>query len=156
MKPFRFTLEAVSIVRQRQEQKAMELYGQTLDMRRQAKDALDAVDKELNTCWQQWRRQLADGFAAADAARAHAYHSVLTQRRTDCAKALEAAERRVNAALEDMLQARQQREIVDKFFDKQKAQHQRGVARGEQKFLDDLAGRRRGSILAWRSADNPI
>jgi flagellar export protein FliJ len=156
MKSFRFTLEALGTLRQRQEQKAMEQYAQSLIARRQAVDGLEAAEHDLSACWQDWRDRLAGGCAAAEAAQAHAYQRSLAQRRDECALALETAERRVNAALHGMLLARQQREIVDKCFDKQKARHRREEARGEQKFLDDLAGRRGSSILAWKSAETPL
>jgi flagellar export protein FliJ len=134
----------------------MDHYAQSLIARRQAVDGLEAVERELSACWQELRRRMAGGFAAAEAAQAHAYQGSLVQRRDECALALETAERRVNAALQGMLHARRQREIVDKCFDKQKARHRREQARGEQKFLDDLAGRRGNSILAWKSAETPL
>ena len=34
--------------------------------------------------------------------------------------------------------------------------HQREQARGEQKFLDDLAGRRGSSIFAWKPEESPL
>jgi flagellar export protein FliJ len=156
MKSFRFTLEALGTVRQRQEQRAMEQYAQSLAARRQAVEGLEAVERQLSACWQDWRGRLAGGCAAAEAAQAHAYQRLLAQRRDECALALETAEQRVTAALQGMLLARQQREIVDKCCDKQKARHRREQARGEQKFLDDLAGRRGKSILAWKSAETPL
>jgi len=156
MKSFHFTLEALGTLRQRQEQKAMEKYAQSLIARRQAVDGLEAVERELSACWQDWRGRLAAGCAAAEAAQAHAYQRSLAQRRDECTQALETAERRVNATLQGMIRARQQREIVDKCFDKQKARHRYEQARGEQKFLDDLAGRRGNSILAWKSAETPL
>ena len=82
----------------------------------------------------------------------HEYHRALEKRRDDFITALGVAERRVNVALQAMLVARREREIVDKFFDKQKARHQREQVKAEQKFLDDLAGRRSASILAWNPA----
>jgi flagellar export protein FliJ len=156
MKAFHFTLEAVGTLRRLQEQKAMEQYARCLALRRQAADGLEAVRRELSACWQEWRGRLAGGFAAAEAAKAHAYQRLLIQRRDECTLVLEAAERRAAEALQFMLLARQQREIVDKFFDKQKARHQRDEVRGEQKFLDDLAGRRGNSVLAWKPADTPL
>jgi flagellar protein FliJ len=156
MKAFHFTLEAVGTLRRLQEQRAMEQYAKNLAVRRKAMEGLEAVERELSACWQEWRGQLAAGFAAADAARAQAYQRLLAQRRDECARAVENAERRVNAALQGMLAARQQREIVDKLFDKQKNSHRRDQARGEQKFLDDLAGHRGSSILAWKPAETPL
>jgi flagellar export protein FliJ len=150
MKPFRFTLEALGTVRKRAEQKAMELYAQSLLSRRQALEALDKAEHDLNVLWQELRETLARGCTAEEAAQGHLYQKALVQRRNECAAVVEVAERRANAARQAMLQARQQREIVDKYFDKQQARHQRDQARGEQKFLDDLAGRRGASILTWK------
>ena len=156
MKPFRFTLEAVSTLRRRQEQKILEKYAQTLNVRQQAADRLAGVEHELSKCWQEWRLKLAGGYTAAEAVQAHAYQRLLAQRREECALALETAQRRVNASLQAMLLARRRREIVDKCFDKQKTRYQREQARGEQKLLDDLAGRRSNSIFAWKSAETPL
>jgi flagellar export protein FliJ len=151
MKAFHFTLEAVRTLRQRQEQTAMEQYAQTLMARQQAMDRLAAVERELTASWEELRVRLAEGCTASEAAQAHDYQRYLGKRREDCSVALGAAERRVNAALHCMMVARQQREIVDKCCDKQKVRYQREVARGEQKFLDDLGSRSSNSLLAWKS-----
>ena len=63
------------------------------------------------------------------------------------------AERGVNTALHTMLTARQQREVVDSCFTRQKARYQRECARNEQKLLDDLASRRNLSILSWNQTE---
>jgi len=47
MKSFRFTLEAVRTLRQRQEQAAMEQYAQALLARQQAVAKLEALQHEL-------------------------------------------------------------------------------------------------------------
>lgn len=135
----------------------MEQYARMLMARLQAVDALEAVRRNLAQCWQEWRDNSAQGFAAADAAKAMAYQRLLVQRRDECALAVETAEQRVNVALQGMIQARQQREIVDKCFEKQKARHERELARGEQKFLDELAaGRRSRSIFAWKAEETSV
>jgi flagellar export protein FliJ len=155
MKSFRFTLEAVLTLRQRQEQTALEQYAQTLLARQQAVAKLENAQRELNASMQELRQQLAAGCTAAQAAQAHDYQRSLGRRRDECTQALGTAERRVNAAMQAMLAARRQREIVDKFFDKQKLSHLRGLARNEQKMLDDLASRRGNSILAWNPTEIP-
>jgi flagellar export protein FliJ len=155
MKSFRFTLEAVRTLRQRQEQNALEQYAQSLLLRQQAVKKLEAVQHELNVCMQELRGQLAAGCTAAQAAQAHDYQRSLARRRDECTVALGTAERCVNAAMQAMLHARRQREVVDKFFDKQKLGHLRGLARSEQKMLDDLAGRRGNSVLAWNPTEIP-
>ena len=155
MKSFHFTLEAVRTLRQRQEQNAMELYAQALAFRQQALDRLEKAQEELNGAFRDLRTLLAKGCAASEAAHAGDYNKSLARRRDECTLALNTAERRVNAALQNMLGARQQRELVDKYFDKQKSRHQRDQARGEQKMLDDLAGRRGNSLLAWNPSEMP-
>jgi flagellar export protein FliJ len=152
MKPFHFTLESVRTLRQRHEQEAMDQYARTLLSRRQAVERLEAVQQQLSAGWQELRQIIARGCEAASAARMHEYHRSLEKRRDECVQALGVAERRVNAAFQAMLGARREREIVDKCFEKQKARHQREQVRVEQKFLDDLAGRRSASILAWNPA----
>jgi flagellar export protein FliJ len=154
MKAFHFTLEAVRTLRQRQEQATMEQYAQALLVRQQALDRLAAAQNELTVCAENLRAKLIAGCTASDAAQANEYHRSLARRRDECGAQLGLAERRVNAALQAMLGARQQREIVDKYFDKQKSRHQREVLREEQKLLDDLAGRRGNSILTWNPTES--
>ena len=149
MKAFHFTLEAVRTVRQRQEQAAMEHYAQALVAREQAAQRLNAVQEKLNAVGREIRALLAGGCAASRIAQAHDCHRSLQQRLNECVAALGLAECRVNVALKAMLAARRQREIVDKFYEKQKTRHRREQLRGEQKVLDDLAGRRPTSILSW-------
>jgi flagellar export protein FliJ len=151
MKAFHFTLEAVRTVRQRQEQKAMEVYAQALLARQKAMEILDAAQRQLNAAYQEARQKMERGCSAAQTAQMHVYNQSLARRRDECTAALGAAERRVNSTLQTMLAARQQRGIVDKYFDKQKLRHQREELRLEQKFTDELASRRTNSILTWNS-----
>jgi len=155
MKPFRFTLEAVRTVRQRQENSALEQYAHALALRQQVLARLEAVQQELGDCWHQLRAQMAGGCQASAATQAHDYQRSLVQRREECRLAVGTAERRVNAALQTMLATRRQRELVDKFFEQQRSRHQRDQARAEQKMLDDLAVRRNGSLLAWNPTEIP-
>lgn len=134
----------------------MERYAQTLVARRQAFDAMEAVEQELNAAWNAWRAKMSAGCTAADAMQAAAFQNALNQRRDECAHALQTAERRVNAAMQAMLLARRQREIVDKYCEKQKARFRREEAQGEQKFLDDIASRRSHALLSWKAAESPI
>ena len=153
MKPFRFTLEAVRILRQRQEHDAMEEYARAQLARQQALERLETVQKEQSAAWQHLRHELETGCPADHAHQSLAFQRVLQRRQTECLTAVGAAERRLNAAMQAMLNARQQREIVDKFHAKQKAGHQRELAVDEQKMLDDLAGRRAGSMHSWNTAE---
>jgi flagellar export protein FliJ len=142
MKSFRFTLEAVRTVRQRQENEALERYARALLARQQAVDALENIHQRITEDFARMRSLLAGGCAAAQAAQAQNYHRSLEKTRDDGVAALGQAERRVQAACQAMLAARQQREIVDVYCRKQQAAHQRLELREEQKLLDEFALRR--------------
>lgn len=120
----------------------MEQYAQALLNRQLAADRLSALQDELDECWKELRGHMARGCSASTVMQAHDYHRVVTRRRDEAIAGLGVAERRVNAAMQTMLAARQQREIVDKSCEKQKTHYQREQFRNEQKLMDDLAGRR--------------
>jgi flagellar export protein FliJ len=140
MKRFHFTLQAVRTLRQRQEHAALEQYAHT-------------AQREIDAGWRELRDMLGQGCVAASAVRAQEYHTVLAARRDQCAAALAVADRRMTAAMTAMTQARQQREIVEAHFTKQKTRHERQVIQNEQKMLDDLASRRGHSILSWNPTE---
>jgi flagellar export protein FliJ len=149
MKAFRFTLEAVRTVRQRQENDALENYARALQVRQQAVDLLEAIHQRIGDDFVQMRHLLSAGCTAAQAAQAQNYHRSLEIMRSDGLASLEQAERRVKAAFQAMLAARQQREIVDVYREKQQGVYQRAEMRAEQKVQDEFAIRR---VTALHSA----
>jgi flagellar export protein FliJ len=142
MKAFRFTLEAVRTLRQRQEHEALEDYIRALLARQQALTRLEEIDQRIGHDFAQMRQLLAGGCTAAQASQAQNYHSSLQQMRDEGAAALGQAERQFNDASQAMLAARQQRETVDIYREKQQAVHQRLELREEQKIMDEFATRR--------------
>jgi flagellar export protein FliJ len=152
MKAFRFTLESVLTLRQRQEQVAMSHYAQSLLAHQQASARLEAAQRELNANLQELRERITEGFAASQAAQAHGYIQLLEKNRQKCAAELKVAESRKNFAMQTMLVARQQREVVDKFFKRQKKRYDYERAREEQKTLDSLPQRRVG-VLSWNQSE---
>jgi flagellar export protein FliJ len=142
MKAFRFTLEAVRTVRQLQENEALERYARALAARQMARDSLEAIQERIMDDFALMRQLLAAGCCAARAAQAQNFHHSLEMTRRNGVAALEQAECRVNAACQTMLAARQQREIVDVYCEKQRAAHLRLELREEQKLMDEFALRR--------------
>jgi len=149
MKAFQFTLEAVQILRHRQEQQAMEYYVHALLARQQVADRLEITREQIRRNQQEIGRLLAGACAASRLAQAHLYERALEKQQAEQALALALAERRVQAAFQAMVAARQRRKMVESFRAKQHARHQRAEWREEQKLLDDLASRRGRPILAW-------
>jgi flagellar export protein FliJ len=148
MKAFRFTLEAVRTVRQRRENEALEEYSKSLAARQQVLDAVAIVEEQIARDFEHMRKLLTEGCSASAASQSQTFHLSLEKKRDELLAALGAAERRVNAASRLMLAARQQREIVDIFRDKQVATYQREELREEQKALDEFAGRRSTALTA--------
>ncbi|MBE0539888.1 MAG: flagellar export protein FliJ [Verrucomicrobia bacterium] len=156
MKSFRFTLEAVATVRKRAEGNALESYAQALLFRRRAVTDLEATLQELETAWASLRNALAAGCSAARMAQLRSHSQALEATRESRRFALQQAERAVNQTLQQMLAARQQREVVDKFRGQQRGRHERALARETQKFLDELATQRTTPALAWRTINDPL
>ncbi|HTA29966.1 MAG TPA: flagellar export protein FliJ [Candidatus Cybelea sp.] len=151
MRAFRFTLEAVRILRQRQEHEALEDYIRALLVRQQALNSLEAIDQCIGRDFAEMRILLAGSCTAAQAAQAQNFHVALEQKREECATALGEAERLVNGASKAMLTARRQREMVDVFREKQQALHQRLELREEQKIMDEFAIRRVTALSSART-----
>jgi flagellar export protein FliJ len=149
MRAFRFTLEAVEVLRHRQEQQTMDAYVHALLARYQVTDRLEAVRELIRGNQQEINRLLAAACAASELAQAHQYERTLERQQTELFLALALAERRVQTAFQLMLAARQRRKMVESFRSEQLARHQRAEWREEQKTLDDLASRRGRPILAW-------
>jgi flagellar export protein FliJ len=142
MKAFRFTLEAVRTLRQRQEHEALEQYVGALLERQRALNSLEAIEERISQDFARMRQLLGGRCGAGQAAQAHSYHRTLEKQRDDALAGLGLAERRVQAASRAMLAARQRREMVEVYRDKQRAAHQRLEWREEQKIQDEFAIRR--------------
>lgn len=156
MKPFKFSLEAVATTRQRQEQATLEKYAQSLLVRQNAVAQLEATQHELEGAWLRLRQTLESGCSASAATRLRQESNYLEEERKQREEALTQAERGVSQALQQMLAARQQREVVEKFRGKQRTAHNLDVQRDTQKFLDELATQRATPAQAWRTTADPL
>jgi flagellar export protein FliJ len=139
MKPFRFSLQPLLVLRQRREQEAMESYAHALFERAQAMDQMQAAETRLQGAHAEWQQQAQAGGWAAHLARLGQHYESLARRRDEHVALVGAAERKTQASLKEMLIARQQREAVEKCLARQRQAHELARQRLEQKFLDDLA-----------------
>lgn len=142
MKRFRFTLQALLVVRQREENAALERYAATLAAQRRAAEALESAEGTLATAAAHLRARLGGGLVAAELAQQQNHLRTLEWLRSRADTAHVAAGQAVEPALRDMLQARRQREVVDEFRRRQEQRHQREVFREENRFQDEVALRR--------------
>jgi flagellar export protein FliJ len=154
MKIFRFTLQALLTLRQRQERFAMERYAHALLEREQAATKVARADHALAEAWMDLRGRIGSGCSAAAMAQALDYRRELESHQAAAVAALGVAERNVNLALQRMLDARRQREVVETCRERQQERHSREELREEMKFNDELAVRRAAALLSWRIAAN--
>lgn len=152
MKSFRFNLQSLLTLRQREERTAMERHAQALLARQSAVEDLDAVGRELANVWLRCSTELMDGCRAGDVVRSHQHCQRMEGERLRCQLAVAAAERATDLALHGLLAARQAREMVDQHRGHQRAEHDRALNREEQRFLDDLVTRRVAPGLTWQAA----
>ncbi len=152
MKSFRFSLQSLLTLRQREERTAMERYAQALLARQRAVEDLDAVSRELANVWLRCSTELMAGCRAGDVVRSHQHGQRMEGERQRFGLAVAAAERATDLALHGLLAARQAREMVDQHRGHQRVDHDRALNREEQRFLDDLVTRRVAPGLAWQAA----
>ena len=141
MKHFRFTLQALLTMREREERTALEHYARTLQLQQQAIDDLTAIETELVGAWLELRQLMTAGGRVAGLVQHHSHCHHLGQQierqRDSLARAQEAA----RLALLQLITAQQNRQVVGKFLEAQQKNYQRECTREEQKLLDELARR---------------
>lgn len=139
MKPFRFPLQAVRTVRLDQESKALESFARAQAEVERIAARLRQIRSEIEDAHESHRATLRTAASSDDLQRLQlglrALQDHLQESQAESQKAQAVREEKSRALLE----ARQQREVVDKLHDKQFAKHQVHAARIEQKALDDLA-----------------
>ena len=149
MKRFRFSLQAVHTLRQRQEQVALEAYSRALRARQLARDRLQAVERELELAWAARRACQSQPAPAARLRAANEFCAFLDDQRLAAASHLRTAQQAVDAAWKKLVLARQRREAVEKYRQRQWREHQAATQRAEQKWLDEIAQRRAVVAGAW-------
>lgn len=139
MKAFTFTLEAVRTLRIRQEKNALEQYSKAVQTREQAVALLWKSREAMERIFQE-RRTHAEGSAAASLVQLEGWTVEVTAREKQCLETVQIASLRVEATWKNLILARQEREIVDKYFNQQRERYDRTLDCEEQKLLDELAG----------------
>jgi flagellar export protein FliJ len=141
MKPFKFTLEAVRTVREREEQRALHDYVATLRALDAARRRAEALDEEIGRTWAEFRQSVLDECSAATIARIQDYCAMLARRRQELDEELKACRARATRAFTRYLAAHQACTVVEKCYEHQRGRHHRERRKHEQKSLDDLAQR---------------
>ncbi len=152
MKRFRFSLQALLLVREREEQVCAERYAVALQQRQDAKEAFARADANVRTTAESLRERVSRGLPAREFVQAQEHFRAVETRRRDARQALEAAERKVHAALREMLDARRRHELVERYRCKQKLRHERDAARHEARVQDELGLRKFAPARVWNGS----
>jgi flagellar FliJ protein len=142
MKRFQFKLQAVLTLRQREEQLALEAYSHALQRRQLAAERLTEVERDLSEARRQWLNALADGCPAVRAVQLQAFCHSLEVCRKEREEAVHQADVDLNQTSHRLLLARQQREAVERYLERQRLEYEGQLRVEERKWIDDLVGRR--------------
>lgn len=151
MKRFRFSLQALRTLRLHQEQRALRLFGLAIAARAQATRDLEEARRHCDAGWQANRQSMNAGVTAAELVRLAAYCRTMEQLQRLAEANLSRAQRTVDERWEKLLIIRQQREAVDKYYQRLRGAYERHLSREEQKALDDMAYQRPAAAVAWKT-----
>ena len=143
MKPFRFNLQALLLLREREERKALEAHGRDVQAARAALERAQAAQLELEGLWSGLSTLSARGAAVFEVMQLQAYAATVRERKKQLDAALLAAQKAESESRRRFMEARQQREAVERFREKKKKRHDHAAALEEQALLDDLSQRDR-------------
>lgn len=152
MKKFRFTLDAVRVVRQRAEKEALEAYSAALSARQKAFDKVEAVRLQQAEASEQTRQEMTAGCTSGRLRLRQSFHESLRISLRECESRFAQAEMVQQNAMQRLVQAKQGREVVDKAFERQQAGHAKQVMMEEARLLDELAQRQLPTSLRWQNA----
>ncbi|MFM1770093.1 MAG: hypothetical protein RJA22_2622 [Verrucomicrobiota bacterium] len=142
MKSFRFSLQPLQVLRERQEQAALNAYARAVQAQTAAAHALQAARLALEAGWTAQQASVRQAAPAAQLAQAHQHCQVLERRTEACAQTLRAAQGAASQAFTRWTAARQASALLEQCRENQLREYRVQVLRHEQKRLDDL-GRRR-------------
>lgn len=148
MKPFRFSLQPIRVIREQKEQKAQKAFGDAMRLYDDAAFQLQTASDELVAGWNALCREMGSGVHASQLTKTRAWCNVLELRQKERAEALQRAKRAMEAAMQQMLLATRDREAIDNYHDKRRSEYERDVQRHEQKELDELGLRRTSATNA--------
>jgi flagellar FliJ protein len=156
MKRFQFKLQAVLTLRQRAEHVALEDYSRAIRNRMTAAERFEESTNELSETRRLWLKSLSDGCPAVHAAQAQRFCHLLEAINRKCEQLLHQADLELNLASQRMLAARQQREAVEKFLERQRRKHQRDVAEEDRRLIEDIVNFRRTAPFSDQPAPDTV
>jgi len=156
MKPFRFSLESLLVLRRQKERASQQQYARALTACEEIRLQLQRATAELAEGWNLLSHELTQGIAASRLASLRTWCKVLEIRWNERKVSLGEARRAADLAFQEMIIAARDREALDRFYDKSRRAHDRAVQYEEQKTFDELAVQLNGapSLLEFAGQRN--
>jgi flagellar export protein FliJ len=152
MKRFRFPLQAVMTIRVNAEAKALEAFAQAQTEVQKIQLRQQAIQREIAGGFGTRTEWLHKSVSSEEIQKLQQGIRMLQEAMRRCQAELQKAQAVLEAKKKILLETRQQREIIDKLYDKQLANHNAQIAQTEQRLLDDFATMRSmGNVaLKWK------
>ena len=139
MKSFRFPLQAVLTVRMNRENKALEAFAFAQAEFEKIAVRVRQIQEEIEDVFERRRAVLRATASSEDVQQMQQGLKALQETSRRCQAELEKAQALLAEKSRLLLEARQEREVVGKVYQRQLARHQLHTARQEQRVVDDLA-----------------
>ena len=143
MRTFRFRLQSLLGLREREERKALEAFAAALREAELAESRLRATRERINDHWDAAAEALRSGCAPAEIQSWQSFGQILVREEGRCREAAVNASESASLARRTLLAARQRREVVEALRQRHIETHDREVQRADQELLDDIAQRSR-------------
>ena len=138
MKPFRFPLESLRVLRKQKERAAQKRYVDALRAADEATARLDAATHELAAAWTALCEEVAEGTPMGQLHQTRAWCGELERHCDQLDAALKLAQRLVHEVWRDMILATRDSEAIDRLRNNSRRVFDREVQRDEQKQLDEM------------------
>ena len=139
MKPFRFSLESLLVLRRQKERAAQQRYAKALNACEEARLQLQRATTEQAAGWNLLGHELGRGITAGRLAGLRTWCKVLEIRWNERKTVVDETRRTADLAFQEMISAARDREALVRFYDKSRRAHSRAVQCEEQKTFDELA-----------------
>lgn len=144
MKRFRFTLQAVRAAREREELRAIEVYWKAAARQQECRLRLDEAESILEQAGQEFRERTARGVSGASLQQLQSHYLERELRKKNCERALAECASALAQASDQLVTARQRREVVEKYYEHQRSRYLQEARLEESKLLDEFGLRQRG------------
>ncbi len=138
MKPFRFPLHSIRILRQQKERVAQKHYVEALRASDLAAAKVDASAQQLASAWSLLCEEAAGGTTMAQLGQTRSWCNELERRCDQLIAGFKAAEQMAQQAWRDMTVATRDREALDRLKEKYQRGYDHAAQHEQQKELDEM------------------